>query len=68
MFYAGTSRVTQPYGLKIYKPKKVSTLSPSKKSNDPKKIKNRNKKKQEASTLIEDIFTRNVVYQEILTK
>ena len=68
MFYVGTSRVTQPHGLKIYKPKTVSTLPPPKKSDDPKKIKNSNKKKQEASTSTEDIFTRNVVYQEILTK
>ena len=63
MFYVAASRVTQPHGLKIYKP-----LPPSKKSDDPKKIKNSKKKKEDTSNVTDEIFTRNVVYEEILTK
>ena len=59
MFYVAASRVTQPHGLKIYKPKTI---------NDPKKIKNSKKKKEDTSTVADEIFTRNVVYEEILTK
>ena len=63
MFYVAASRVTQPHGLKIYKP-----LPPPKESNDPKKIKNSKKEKEDTSTAADEIFTRNVVYEEILTK
>ena len=63
MFYVAASRVTQPHGLKIYKPKTINELPPPKKSNDPKKI-----KKEDTSTAADEIFTRNVVYEEILTK
>ena len=68
MFYVAASRVTQPHGLKIYKPKTVNALPPTKKSNDPKKNKNSKKKKEDTSTVADEIFTRNVVYEEILTK
>ena len=69
MFYVAASRVTQPHGLKIYKPAKtVNALPLPKESNDPKKIKNSKKKKEDTSTVADEIFTRNVVYQEILTK
>ena len=67
MFYVAASRVTQPHGLKIYKPT-VNALPLPNKSNDPKKIKNSKKKKEDTSTVTDEIFTRNVVYEEILTK
>ena len=66
MLYVAASRVTQPHGLKIYKP--VNALPLKNKSNDPKKIKNSKKKKEDTSTVADEIFTRNVVYEEILTK
>ena len=68
MLYVSTSRVTQPHALKIYKPKKQANVPPPKKSNDVTKIKNNKKKMEETPTLTDEIFTRNVVYQEIYSK
>ena len=75
MTYVAASRITQPSGLRIHKPK-IALPPPKevKKTNDLKKIKNKKKKEEPAakqSIQIDqsgDRYMKNIVFEEILTK